>query len=101
MRTLTVEASQPDAEKACQMTAADGQRRERDLDLLFSAVVENTPLDDGQVLRLQGDPAELWPKIMTFIDEEEVCCPFFSFRAKELADGVELTISGARLSEVR
>jgi hypothetical protein len=100
MRTLTVEASQPDAEKACLMTNADSQRRKPELDALFAAVVENTSLHEGQVMRLQGDPEDLWEKVTTFIEEEKVCCPFFSFEARELADGVELTITGARLGEI-
>ncbi|HET9201397.1 MAG TPA: hypothetical protein VFO84_10560 [Dehalococcoidia bacterium] len=101
MRTLTVEASQPDAEKACLMTADQGQRRQGDLDSLFSKVVKNTPIEDGQVLRLQGDRDDLWQKVLAFIEEEKVCCPFFSFEARELPDGVELTISGARLGEIQ
>jgi hypothetical protein len=101
MRTLTVQASQPDAEKACLMTAEDGQRRGGDLDALFGAVVKNTPLEEGQILHLKGDPDDLWQKALAFIEEEKVCCPFFSFQARELIDGVELTITGARLSEVQ
>jgi hypothetical protein len=101
MRTLTVEASQPDAEKACQMNEADGQRRKGDLETLFGAVAENKPLPEGQILLLKGDQDDLWAKVIAFIEEERVCCPFFSFEARELPDGVELTISGARLGEVR
>lgn len=100
MRTLTVHASQPGADKACLMTLDQGASREGDIDSLFASVVSQTELDDGQVLRLKGDPDDLWPRVEAFIEEEKVCCPFFSFEARELEDGVELTITGGSLSDV-
>jgi hypothetical protein len=101
LRSLTIEASQPGAEKACLLTPEDGARRQADIDSLFANAVQNRPIDEGQVLTLKGNPDELWPRVLGFIEEERLCCPFFSFHAQELADGVELTITGARLTEVR
>jgi hypothetical protein len=100
MRELIVHASQPDAERACRLTADDRNRRQDDLDSLFAAVADTQPLPDGQVLTLRGNPNEIWPRVEAFVAEERVCCPFFSFRAVERADGVELTITGGRLTEV-
>lgn len=100
MRQLAVTARDPQAERACLMTAADGTRRKGDLNSLFAAVVSTTDLDDGQVLHLRGPVDELWPQVEQFVAEEQVCCPFFSFAARELPDGVELTITGASLAEV-
>jgi hypothetical protein len=100
MREITITASQPDAERACLMTANEGARRGPEIAALFASVAETHSLPDGQRLLLRDDPDDLWIRVTKFIEEETLCCPFFSFRARELEDGVELTITGARLGDV-
>jgi hypothetical protein len=100
MRELTVHASEPNADKACRLDAGGQRRRQNEINSLFAAIAQRRELDDGQVLLLRGNPNELWPRVEAFIAEESVCCPFFSFQAAERDDGVELTITGARLDQI-
>jgi hypothetical protein len=45
---------------------------------LFLAVEESRELPDGYAFRLPGQAA-LWLKAVEFIQNERLCCPFFTF----------------------
>ena len=92
-RHRLVTASQPDADPACRLQREEGQRRRADTDRLFAALAEQRETAAGNEFVFRGDPADLWEQVSTFVDEESVCCPFFTFEQVEQADGVVLRVS--------
>ena len=94
LRRRLVPASEPDGEPACRLTPEEGHRRQADTDALFAALASQSQTDSGNEFVFRGDPEALWEQVSTFVDEEAVCCPFFSFEQEERADGVVLRVSG-------
>jgi hypothetical protein len=89
-----VPALEPGADPACRLTPDEGRRRQPEIDRLFAALAEQRQGDGGTVFVFRGDPDELWDEVTAFVDEEAVCCPFYSFEQTEEADGVLLRVSG-------
>ncbi len=94
MRTRTVSASEPDAEPACRLTSADGRRRQADTGKLFSQLREQRQTPQGQEFLFAGNSEDIWQQMTVFVDEEAICCPFFSFEQIEQEDGVLLKVHG-------
>ena len=88
-------ASEPGAEPACRLQREEGQRRRTDTDRLFAALAEQRETAAGNEFVFRGDPADLWEQVSAFVDEEAVCCPFFTFEQVEQDDGVVLRVSRA------
>ncbi len=93
MRTRAVPASEPDAEPACRLTPADGRRR-ADTEKLFSHLREQRQTPQGQEFLFAGDSGDIWRQVTVFVDEEAICCPFFSFEQIEQEGGVLLKVHG-------
>jgi hypothetical protein len=94
MRHRTVPALEPGADPACRLTPDEGRRRQPDIDRLFASLAEQESTDDATLFVFRGDPEALWDAVSAFVDEESVCCPFYSFEQIEEADGVRLQVSG-------
>jgi hypothetical protein len=95
-RHRLVPASEPEADPACRLTADEGKNRQGDMDQLFAALAEQRQTAGGNEFVFRGDPTDLWEQVSTFVDEESVCCPFFTFEQVERDDGVLLRVSGRR-----
>ncbi len=93
-RHRLVPASEPDAEPACRLTPEDGRQRQTDTDKLFAQLTEQRQTAAGQEFVFRGDPDKLWSEVSTFVDEESLCCPFFTFEQEEQPEGVLLRVSG-------
>ena len=93
LRHRVVEASAPGADPACRLTREEGQRRQADTDRLFAALAEQREASGGNEFVFRGDPRTLWDEVSTFVDEEAVCCPFFTFEQTEEIDGVTLGVA--------
>ena len=100
LRYRLVPASDPDAPEACSMTREDGERRGTDMKRLFAALVAENPSARGNEFVFRGDADELWEMVTGFVDEESLCCPFYSYEQREKADGVTLFV-GAPPSRVQ
>ena len=94
-RRRLVPAADPGADPACRLQRDEGQRRQADTDRLFAALAEQRETAAGNEFVFRGDPADLWEQVSTFVDEEAVCCPFFTFEQVERDDGVVLRVSRA------
>ena len=94
-RDRLVPASEPGADPACRLQREEGQRRRADTDRLFAALAEQRETAAGNEFVFRGDPADLWEQVSAFVDEESVCCPFFTFEQVEQDDGVVLRVSRA------
>jgi hypothetical protein len=94
-RNRIVAASEPGADPACRLQREEGQRRQADTDRLFAALAGQRETPAGNEFVFRGDPSALWEQVSTFVDEESVCCPFFTFEQVEQADGVVLRVSRA------
>jgi hypothetical protein len=94
LRYRVLPASQPDAEPACSMTREDGERRGGDMSRLFSKLTEERQTAEGNEFVFRGEPDELWEQASVFVDEEAVCCPFFTYELSETPDGVVLRVKG-------
>ena len=95
-RHRLVPASEPEADPACRLAREDGQRRQADVNRLFAALAEQRETANGNEFVFRGDPVTLWREVSAFVDEEAVCCPFFTFEQVQQADGVLLRVSGER-----
>ncbi len=93
-RHRLVPASEPGAEPACRLTAEEGHRRQTDTDKLFAQLAEQRQTAEGNEFVFRGDPDKLWSEVSTFVDEEAMCCPFFTFEQEEQPEGVLLRVSG-------
>ena len=93
-RHRLVPASEPEADPACRLTPEEGHRRETDTDKLFAQLAEQRQTAAGQEFVFRGDPETLWSQVSTFVDEEALCCPFFTFEQEEQPEGVLLRVSG-------
>ncbi len=93
-RHRLVPASGPDADPACCLTPEEGHRRQADIDRLFAALAEQRETVAGNEFVFRGDSNDLWGQVYTFVDEEALCCPFFTFEQVEQPDGVLLRVSG-------
>jgi len=92
-RHRLVPASEPDADPACRLHREEGQRRRGDTDRLFAALAEQQETAAGNEFVFRGDPADIWEQVSAFVDEEAVCCPFFTFEQVQQSDGVVLRVS--------
>ena len=95
LRRRLVPASEPDADPACRLEPEEGRRRQADVDRLFAALAEQRETDGGNEFVFRGDPSALWEQVSVFVDQEAVCCPFFTFEQVERDDGVVLRVSRA------
>jgi hypothetical protein len=75
------------------MTSADGQRRNADIEALFSNLAGQREVPRGTEFTFRGDRDELWADVTAFVDEESVCCPFYTYEQRETDDGVTLTVT--------
>ena len=94
-RHRLVPASEPDADPACRLQREEGQRRQADTDRLFAALAGQRETPAGNEFVFRGDPSALWEQVSVFVDQEAVCCPFFTFEQVEQDDGVVLRVSRA------
>jgi len=94
-RHRLIPASEPDADPACRLQREEGQRRQADTDRLFAALAGQRETATGNEFVFRGDPETLWQEVSAFVDEEAVCCPFFTFEQAERDDGVVLRVSRA------
>ena len=97
-RHRLVPASDPDADPACRLTPERGKRRKANVERLFSHLDKREPTDQGEEFVFRGDPEELWNDVSAFVDEEALCCPFFTFEQVEQPDGVLLRVIGGTFS---
>ncbi|HEY5626179.1 MAG TPA: hypothetical protein VIT93_06795, partial [Dehalococcoidia bacterium] len=79
LRRRLVEAPDPDAPRECRMTPDEGRRRGPSMSRLFANLAAEQNLDDGIEYVFAGDSPKLWDDIAAYVDEESVCCPFFTF----------------------
>lgn len=98
-RRRTVAALEPDADPACRLTREEGKRRQPAIDRLFAALAGQEQTEGGTLFLFRGDPDALWNEVSAFVDEEAVCCPFYTFEQTEQADGVLLRVSGEAFAE--
>ena len=94
LRHRVVAATQPGAEEVCTLTKDDGQRRQADTGRLFSMLAGQRRAGGANEFIFKGDPASLWDDVALFVDEESVCCPFYTYEQIETADGVTLRVIG-------
>ena len=94
-RHRLVPASEPGADPACRLQREEGQRRQAGTERLFAALAEQRETAAGNEFVFRGDPDTLWQEVSTFVDEESVCCPFFTFEQVERDGGVVLRVSRA------
>ena len=92
-RRRLVPASEPAADPACRLERDEGQRRQADTDRLFAALAGQRETAAGNEFVFRGDPESLWEQVSAFVDEEAVCCPFFTYEQLEQEDGVLLRVS--------
>jgi hypothetical protein len=92
LRQRFVPASDPDAPETCSLTSADGERRAPEMQRLFAALVAENKSARGNEFVFRGDRDELWRMVTAFVDEESVCCPFYSYDQWETEDGVSLLV---------
>ena len=59
---------------------------------LFAALAEQRETPRGNEFVFRGDADELWQMVTAFVDEESLCCPFYSYEQRETADGVTLFV---------
>lgn len=82
---------------ACNMSAIAPSMREKHIEKIkevFQAVSEINELTNGFTFILPNESSLLF-SLMTFIEKERLCCPFFKFKIEIEADkNVFLTISG-------
>jgi hypothetical protein len=93
-RQRLVPALEPGADPACRLTPEGGQRRKPDVERLFASLAKQERTEEATLYLFRGDPEALWDEVTAFVDEESVCCPFYSFEQTEEADGVLLRVSG-------
>ncbi|MDO8615991.1 MAG: hypothetical protein Q7T33_09705 [Dehalococcoidia bacterium] len=99
LRYRLVPASEPDAEPACRLTRAEGQRRQTDTDGLFAQLAEQRQTGQGNEFVFRGERDDLWNEVSLFVDEESRCCPFFTFEQQEMEDAVVLRVLGRALGQ--
>ena len=92
LRHRIVPASDPDAPQECTLTREDGERRGPAITQLFAALAEQRETPRGNEFVFCGDADELWQMLTAFVDEESLCCPFYSYEQRETADGVILFV---------
>jgi hypothetical protein len=92
LRYRLVPAADPNAPEACSLTPADGERRRPEMARLFAMLAEERPSARGNEFVFRGDADELWAMVTAFVDEESLCCPFYSYEQRETADGVTLFV---------
>ena len=92
LRHRLVPASDPYAPEACSLTPANGERRRSEMARLFAMLAEERPSARGNEFVFRGDSDELWKMVSAFIDEESLCCPFYSYEQRETLDGVTLFV---------
>jgi hypothetical protein len=96
LRRRVVQASAVNSDNACcSMTADDGSRRNTDIASLFGQLAEQRETPHGNEFVFRGDHDELWAAVTSFVDEESVCCPFYTYEQVEATDGVVLTVDVA------
>jgi hypothetical protein len=93
LRHRVVKASEPGTDPACRLTREEGQRRQTDTDRLFAALAEQPEKNAVNEFVFRGNRADLWKELSVFVDEERLCCPFFTFEQIEEADGVTLRVA--------
>lgn len=92
VRRRVVPAREPDAAPECRLTPETGRQRQASIDRLFARLAGQRDAARGTEFTFQGNGDELWDELTAFVDEESICCPFFSFEQRQVADGVVLLI---------
>ncbi len=63
---------------ACSLTQAEYNMREDEIQEIFTSSQQSRELPDGYAFQFPGE--KIWiGKLINFIEEERVCCPFFAF----------------------
>lgn len=73
-----IEPMDPEAEKACRLTAETAAQRDEPAEEFFAAADDQEVLPNGYELRFLSTP-QTGGRIDAFIAEEQQCCPFFAF----------------------
>jgi hypothetical protein len=94
LRHRLVPASDPSAPEACSLTPANGERRRPEMARLFAMLAEERPSARGNQFVFRGDSDELWKMVSAFVDEESLCCPFYSYEQRE-GEGSVILLVGA------
>jgi hypothetical protein len=92
LRHRLVAAADPDAPQECTLTREDGERRGPAITQLFAALAEQREMPRGNEFVFLGNADELWQLVTAFVDEESLCCPFYSYEQRETAAGVTLFV---------
>ena len=92
LRHRLVPSSDPDAPEACTLTSEDGERRGPAMTQLFAMLVEQRVSPRGNEFVFRGDADKLWQMVTAFVDEESLCCPFYSYEQRETAECVTLFV---------
>lgn len=63
---------------ACSLTQEEYGMREDEIQGMFTSFEQSRELEDGYAFQFPGE--KVWiDKLISFIEEERVCCPFFAF----------------------
>ncbi len=100
LRHRIVPASEPGAEPACRLTREEGQSRQADTDRLFARLATQREIAGGNEFVFRGDTGSLWNEVSLFVDEESLCCPFFTFEQAEEDGGVHLLVASASTGDI-
>ena len=63
---------------ACSLTQEEYNAREDDIQGIFTSFQQSRELEDGYAFQFPGEKTWIG-KLINFIEEERVCCPFFAF----------------------
>ncbi len=91
LRYRFVPPRQPDAEPVCLLDAETARRRKEPPDAFLAEAVSQQTLPSGAEYRFPVR-AGTWDRMMTFIEEEGECCPFFAFEQWQEGDELVLRI---------
>ena len=80
------------AEQVCLLDAETARARNEPPDALLGAATAQETTEHGATFHFAAAPG-MWERVVTFIDEERGCCPFFAFEQWEEGDEVILRIT--------
>jgi hypothetical protein len=75
------------------MTSTDGERRGPAMTELFAHLESQQEIRRGTEFAFHGNRDVLWDAVTAFVDEESLCCPFYTFEQRETEDGVTLSVT--------
>ncbi len=91
-RKRTVPPLDPNAEQVCLLDKEWAARRKENPEGFLDMARSQETSEYSSVFHFEATP-EIWGRMITFVDEERECCPFFTFEQWEDGDEVLLKIS--------